>query len=64
MKIILRIIGIALNHKWYLIAAYAATVGATTAYLFLPRFIGDAVDADPQQTPLGELIEPPSYRGR
>ena len=44
MKIILRIIGIAINHKWYLIAAYSAMAGATAAYLFLPRFIGEAVD--------------------
>ena len=44
MKIILRIIGIALNHKWLLIVAYATMAGATSAYLFIPRYIGEAVD--------------------
>ena len=44
MKIILRIIGIALNHKWLLIGAYATMVGATSAYLIIPKYIGDVVD--------------------
>ncbi len=44
MKIILRIISIALRNRGYLIAAYAAMLGATTAYLFLPKYIGFAVD--------------------
>ena len=44
MKIIFRIIGIALNHKWLLIVAYATMAGATSAYLFIPRYIGEAVD--------------------
>ena len=44
MNIILRIIKIALRHKWYLAGSYISMVGATVAYLFLPRFIGDAVE--------------------
>ena len=44
MKIILRIIGIALRNRGYLMAAYAAMLGATTAYMFLPKYIGSAVD--------------------
>ena len=48
MKIILRIIGIALRHKWRLIGAYVCTVGATIPYLLIPRFIGNAVDKIPE----------------
>ena len=44
MKIILRIIGIALQHRWYLVAAFTAMCGATAAYMFLPKYIGAAVD--------------------
>ena len=44
MKIILRIIGIALRHKWRLAGAYVCMAGATVAFLFLPKLIGDAVD--------------------
>ena len=44
MRIILRIIGIALRHKWRLAGAYACMAGATAAYLLLPRFIGNAID--------------------
>ena len=44
MRIILRIIAIALAHKWQLIGAYACMVGATAAYLALPKFLGAAVD--------------------
>ena len=44
MKEILRIIGIALRHKWRLIGSYACMVGASVAYLLQPRFIGTAVD--------------------
>ena len=44
MRAILRIIRIALDHKWRLIGAYVCMVGATGAYLALPKFIGSAVD--------------------
>ena len=44
MKIIFRIIGIALRHKWQLAGAYASTAGATAAYLLLPRYFGNAID--------------------
>ena len=44
MRAILRIIRIALDHKWRLIAAYVCMLGATAAYLALPKFIGSAVD--------------------
>ena len=44
MDVILRIIGIALRHKWRLGSAYACMAGATAAYLLLPKFIGDAID--------------------
>ena len=44
MKIILRIMAIAMRHRWRVVGAYACTIGATVAYLFLPRLIGNAVD--------------------
>ena len=44
MDIILRIMGIALKHKWHLVFAYSTMVGATVAYLFLPKFYGAAID--------------------
>ena len=44
MNVIFRIIGIALGHKWRLASAYAAMIGATVAYLYLPRFLGQAID--------------------
>ena len=44
MKIILRIMGIAMRHRWRVAGAYVCTIGATVAYLFLPRLIGNAVD--------------------
>ena len=44
MKIILRIIGIALRHRWRLIASYVCMVGATVTYLLLPRYFGKAID--------------------
>jgi len=45
MKILLRILRLTLRHKWRLVAAYIATIGATVPYLLLPRLFGDAVDA-------------------
>ena len=44
MNIILRIIGIALRHKWPLAAAYACMAGALAAYLLLPKLFGNAID--------------------
>ena len=44
MRIILRIIGLALRHKWLLFGAYLSTAIATGAYLVLPRLFGEAVD--------------------
>ena len=46
MDIILRIIGITLRYRWHLAGAYACTVGASAAYLLLPKFIGRAVDGE------------------
>ena len=44
MRVILRIIRIALRHKWQLIGAYASMVGAVVAYLLLPKLFADAID--------------------
>ena len=43
MDVILRIFGIAARHRSLMGATYLCTAGATVAYLFLPRLIGDAV---------------------
>ena len=34
----------ALNHRWRMVGAYASMIGASVAYLSLPKFFGDAVD--------------------
>lgn len=44
MKIILRLIGIALRHKRRLVGAYICTVGAAGVYLALPKLVGTAID--------------------
>ena len=44
MKILLRIIGLVLRHKWWLAGAYVCMAGATAGYLILPWLIGTAVD--------------------
>ena len=44
MGILLRIAGLTLRHKWRLAGAYVCMVGATLAYLALPRLFGEAVD--------------------
>ena len=44
MDVILRIFGIAARHRSLMGATYLCTAGATVAYLFLPRLIGDAVE--------------------
>ena len=57
MKIILRIISIALRHKWRLAGAYACLAGATIAYLLLPRFIGNAVQEISEVFQNGQVSE-------
>ena len=64
MKVILRIVRIALRHKWRLIGAYAAMAGAVAAYLLLPYLFGDAIDriydafkdGGTSELPTGELF--------
>ncbi len=41
---IVRIIGIAVQHKWRLIGAYTSMVGALIAFVLMPQFMGQAVD--------------------
>ncbi|MCL0105349.1 ABC transporter ATP-binding protein/permease [Dehalococcoidia bacterium] len=56
MQHILRIVKIALQYKYRLIFAYACTVGAMVAYVYLPRFFGDAIDDIAQPLMLNEPI--------
>ena len=44
MKVILRVVRLALAHKWLLIGAYVSMIGATAAHLALPRLFGEAID--------------------
>ncbi|MCH7745709.1 MAG: ABC transporter ATP-binding protein [Chloroflexi bacterium] len=44
MKILFRIVGIALRHKWHLIGAYSCMAGAVVAYLLMPAIFGNAID--------------------
>ena len=44
MKILGRILLIALRHKRWLAAAYGCTIATTAAYLILPRLFGEAID--------------------
>ena len=44
MWIILRIVGMAFRNKWRMAGAYVSMLGATTAYLFLPKYFGEAID--------------------
>ena len=44
MDVILRIIGIALRHKWRLVATLLCMAGANAAYLVLPKLFGNAVN--------------------
>ena len=57
MKIILRIIGIALRHRWQITTAYTCMVGATVAYLFLPKLIGNAINQVAELFAAGEYSE-------
>ncbi|PKB62815.1 MAG: hypothetical protein BZY67_03325 [SAR202 cluster bacterium Io17-Chloro-G1] len=40
----LRIIGIAAQHKWWLVGAYTSMAGAMVAYIMLPQYFGEAID--------------------
>jgi ATP-binding cassette subfamily B multidrug efflux pump len=44
MNHIIRIIGIAARHKWWMIGAYSSMIGALIAYIMLPRYFGEAID--------------------
>ena len=44
MEIILRITGLTFRHKWRLGGAFICMLGATIAYMVLPRLFGAAVD--------------------
>ena len=44
MEVIWRIVKMALSRRREMTAAYLAMIGATTAYLFLPHFFGQAID--------------------
>ncbi len=55
MQIILRILVIALRHKWRLLFAYTALAGATLSYLYLPRLFGRAIDQVDQMLREGDL---------
>ena len=55
MQIILRILVIALRHKWRLAFAYLALAGATLSYLYLPRLFGRAIDQVDQMLRDGDL---------
>ena len=55
MNILLRIVRLTLRHKWRLLGAYACTAGATVAYLFIPRLVGEAIDR------LGTSLDGGSY---
>ena len=59
MKIIFRIIGIALRNKWTVIGAYISTIGALVAYVLLPRLFGDAIDSITEAFELGEIDQGP-----
>ena len=44
MEVIWRIVKMALRRRRHMAAAYAAMIGATSAYLFLPHLFGRAID--------------------
>lgn len=56
-KILLRIVGLILRHKWQLGLAYACTVGATAAYILLPRYFGKAIDKIAESVEAGDVSE-------
>ena len=44
MRILLRLAGYALGHRWYLIGAYATMVASSLSAMVIPRMLGDAID--------------------
>ena len=44
MRMLARIVALALRHKWMLLCAYLFMAGATAAYMALPVLVGRAVD--------------------
>ena len=44
MRMLARIVRLALRHKWMLLGAYLFMAGATAAYMVLPVLVGGAVD--------------------
>ena len=57
MDAILRIARMALHHKWRLRAAYTCMLGATVAFLLLPRYVGKAIDQIAEVYSNGEISE-------
>ena len=55
MQIILRILAIALRHKWRLTFAYLTLAGASISYLYLPRLFGNAIDQVDEMLQEGSL---------
>jgi ATP-binding cassette subfamily B multidrug efflux pump len=56
-KILLRIVGLIRRHRWQLFIAYACTVGATAAYILLPRYFGKAIDKIAESVQGGDVSE-------
>ena len=57
MNHIIRIIGIAAQHKWWMIGAYTSMAGALVAYIMLPRYFGQAIDNISEAVGTGEYDE-------
>ena len=57
MNHILRIIGIAARHKWWMIGAYSSMAGALVAYIMLPRYFGEAIDIITEALKTGDYIQ-------
>ena len=57
MEAVLRIARMTLRHKWRLAAAYACMFGATVAFLFVPRYVGKAIDEIAEVYSDGDISE-------
>lgn len=57
MTTILRIIFIALQHKWKLLLAYLCTIAATISYLIIPKLIGNTLDHVTETSQEGSFSE-------
>ena len=57
MKTLLRILRMAIRHKWLVAGAYASMLGAAAAYLVLPKLFGGAIDSIDQAFRAGNLSE-------